>query len=187
MFQNFQTATNKVSLLLIDRSIDVSTVALYQEETAFDKINNLLPNLCSTSNDVQVDLRKFLFDNEHKSILPGTLFHFSSDACRSLIEQYLALKPKECLLDVYRKFCDVYPLSGDVNKKTFRISAESIKTQMKNGLRVNKKAFIENIDLLQIISAYCQIHDASSTKQLEFEKLTTYIKVSSFDLISKLK
>jgi hypothetical protein len=43
--------------------------------------------------------------------------------------------------------------------------------------RVNKKAFLENIDLLQIISAYCQINDATSTNQLEFDKLISYVKV----------
>jgi hypothetical protein len=43
--------------------------------------------------------------------------------------------------------------------------------------RVNKKAFFENIDLLQMISAYCQINDPTSTKQSEFDKLISYVKV----------
>jgi hypothetical protein len=97
-------------------------------------------------------------------MLPGTFFHFSNDSCRILIEQFMAAKPKvkyllydffqfkfdhsmttlkveiinlkECLLDVYRKLCEIYPLNDtNKDKKTFRINAESIKTQIKNGLR----------------------------------------------------
>ena len=40
--------------------------ALFQDETVFDKINNLLPNLNATSNDVQINLKSFLFDNKFK-------------------------------------------------------------------------------------------------------------------------
>lgn len=43
--------------------------------------------------------------------------------------------------------------------------------------RNNSKQVLENIDLIQIISAYCQISDQQSTKYLEFDKLASLAKV----------
>ena len=64
------SAANKCSLLLVDRNLDLSVTSLYHEETVFDKINNLLPNLnCN-------------------------YFHFSNESCCSLIELFLSSKPK---------------------------------------------------------------------------------------------
>lgn len=173
-----------MSLLLIDRNLDLASPALFQEETIFDKINNLLPNLNPTSSDVQINLKHFLFDNKFKSMVPGNLFHFSNDACRSLVEQFLLAKPKECLLEVYKKLSEILPL-GEKEKKTHRINSEALKVQMKNGLKGNKKAFYQNIDLIQMVSAYCQINDAKCTKQLEFDKLISYTKVLTQNILNK--
>ena len=41
---------------------------------------------------------------------------------------------KECLLEVYRKLSEVFPAS-DKDKKTFRISSDSLKSQMKAGAK----------------------------------------------------
>ena len=64
--QRKKSATNKVSLLLIDRNLDLCTISLFHEETVMDKISNMLPNLTSTSNDVKIDLRTLLFENKFK-------------------------------------------------------------------------------------------------------------------------
>jgi hypothetical protein len=134
--QRRKSAVNKVSLLLIDRNMDVSTVSLFHEETTFDKINNLMPSLTLTSNDVRVDLRQFLFENAHKSVAPGTFFHFSTDSCRNLVEQFLSAKPKECLLDVYKRLCESLPSSeSSKDKKMVRINADALKNQIRNGVK----------------------------------------------------
>ena len=123
-----------MSLLLIDRNLDISISSLFQEETTFDKINNLLPNLNSSSSDVQINLEQFLFESTFKSMCPGNFFHFSTESCRGLVEQFMLAKPKECLLEVYKKMCEAFPMS-EKDKKTFRINSESLKNQMKNGLK----------------------------------------------------
>ena len=46
--------------------------------------------------------------------------------------------------------------------------------------RVNKKSFFENVDLLQIICAYCLINDSQNARQVEFDKLISYVKVRLF-------
>jgi len=132
--QRKKTAKNKVSLLLIDRNLDLAAPALFQEETIFDKMNNLLPSLNTFSNDVQIELKSFLFDSDLKTIPIGNFFHFSNDACRSLVEQFLVAKPKECLLEVYKKLCEVLPLS-EKEKKTHRINTEALKLQIRNGFK----------------------------------------------------
>ena len=53
-------------MLLIDRNLDLSMGSLYHDETVFDKITNMMPGLSLTSNDVRVDLQKFLFDNKYQ-------------------------------------------------------------------------------------------------------------------------
>ena len=50
---------------------------------------------------------------------------------------------------------------------------------VKKHSRGNKKTFFDNIDLLQIICAYCQINDSQNTRQVEFDKLISYVKVKN--------
>lgn len=88
------SAANKCSLLLVDRNLDLSVASLYHEETVFDKINNLLPNLNCNSSDLKINLNEFLFDNKFKSMIHGNYFHFSNESCCSLIELFLSSKPK---------------------------------------------------------------------------------------------
>ena len=44
--------------------------------------------------------------------------------------------------------------------------------------RNNKKLFYDYLDFIQIVSAYCQISDPQSSKQIEFDKLISYVKVN---------
>lgn len=43
--------------------------ALFHEETVFDKINNIMHNLNPQSNDVKLDMRNFLFENNFKRLV----------------------------------------------------------------------------------------------------------------------
>lgn len=119
----------------------MSIAALFHDETVFDKMSNLMPNLSFASNDIRVDLKSFLFDSPFRSILPGNLFHHSSEACQSLLEQFLCAKSKECLLDVYRKVCEVLPAATEVSKekKILKVNTDTIKNQIKNGYKLEKK------------------------------------------------
>lgn len=51
--------------------------------------------------------------------------------------------------------------------------------------RNDTKSIIENIDLIQIISAYCQISDQKSTKHLEFDKIASFVKVMTQNVLNK--
>ena len=64
--QRRKSATTKASLVLIDRNLDLSSVALFHEETTLDKMVNLLPPLANTSTDVRVDLARFLYPDQFK-------------------------------------------------------------------------------------------------------------------------
>ncbi|RNA41962.1 sec1 family domain-containing 2 [Brachionus plicatilis] len=179
-----KNSPNKVTLLLIDRNMDLSMNALFHEETIFDKINNIMVNLNPQSNDVQIDLRNFLFENNFKSILPGNYFHTSTEKCDNLIQTFFSLKPKECLLDVYRKLCEIFPIN-ESGKKAVRINSESIKSQIRNGIKTNKKAFMEHLDLVQIICAYCQISDSQIPRQQSFDKLISFSKSITQNILDK--
>lgn len=79
---------------MIDRNLDLSTVALFHNETVFDKMNNLLPNLNDISNDLRVDLGEMLFNNKSQSMQYGSFFHYANKECCQLIESILLTKPK---------------------------------------------------------------------------------------------
>jgi hypothetical protein len=134
--KNIANQNQKVSLLLIDRNLDLPMISLFHEETLFDKISNLLPNLSNASNDVQIDLRTILFDNEYQSILPGNYFHFTTLSCEQLIEQFFISKPKECVIEIYRKLCEAIPQNETKERiKPSRINAETFKNQIKNSIK----------------------------------------------------
>lgn len=71
-------------------------------------------------------------------MLPGNLFQHSSEACLSLLDQFLCAKSKECLLDVYRKVCEVLPAAAEPSskeKKILKVNTETIKNQIKSGYK----------------------------------------------------
>ncbi len=45
--------------------------------------------------------------------------------------------------------------------------------------------FYDYVDLIQIITAYCQINDPQQSKQIEFDKLISYIKVLNQNILDK--
>ena len=51
--------------------------------------------------------------------------------------------------------------------------------------RVNERVWLENIDLVQVIMAYCQISDNLSARQREFDKLVGFIKVITANIFDK--
>ena len=59
-------------------------------------------------------------------MLPGCVLHFSNEACRQLFDMFAVSKPKECLLDIYRRVCETFPLR-EKDKKTARFSCDLIK------------------------------------------------------------
>ena len=70
-------AKAKLSLLLIDRNLDLASVALFHEETVFDKIMNILPELSSSSSDVQIDLRGYMFEQSFSRCVLFKLVRFA--------------------------------------------------------------------------------------------------------------
>lgn len=106
------------------------------------------------------------------------------------------------MLEVYRKVCEVFPLN-ESGKKAVRINSESIKTQIRNGmkyiykhyfnkfyqyiLRSNKKAFMEHLDLIQIITAYCQLSDSHAPRQHSFDRLISFSKNITQNILDKDK
>lgn len=48
--------------------MDLSMNALFHDETIFDKVINVMPNINSQSNDIQIDMRNFLFENNFKKL-----------------------------------------------------------------------------------------------------------------------
>ena len=44
---------------------------------------------------------------------------------------------------------------------------------------------MENIDLIQVIAAYCQITDSQSSRISEFEKLSSFLKVLTQNMLNK--
>lgn len=44
---------------------------------------------------------------------------------------------------------------------------------------------MENIDLIQVIAAYCQITDSQNSRLLEFEKISTFVKLLTQNILNK--
>lgn len=51
--------------------------------------------------------------------------------------------------------------------------------------RANERVLLENFYLIQVIMAYCQVNDSLSAQQREFDKLVSYIKVLTTNILDK--
>jgi len=100
-----KTATNKISIMLVDRTLDLATATSFTSETLLDSILMTLHRLPGHTNDVCVDVSPLCtahscFEGDSPAVFPGCLAHPQDADCVNILSAMLLKKPKKCLMDI---------------------------------------------------------------------------------------
>ncbi|XP_058791912.1 sec1 family domain-containing protein 2-like [Phymastichus coffea] len=177
--QNFTAAVNrrkgsmahkKLSLILIDRTLDLSSATTHNSESILGRILCTLPHLPHHHNDVAVQMHSLSLKGEECSssfMVPGCLATKNDEAMNILFNK----KQKEVLLTLNKMLIDMTrnKESPKPSKITTRITAHSLeKGIQKFRDSESVETLCKNSKNLQFISAVVQALKSNKTSQIEF-------------------
>ncbi|XP_067140631.1 sec1 family domain-containing protein 2-like [Centruroides vittatus] len=168
-----KTSGRKVSLLLIDRTLDLAGPLSQNCHSMLDRIIRILPHLPGHTCDVAVDMGAL------SSSFSGQVFGISllapgcladeSEISTTILDYLLLKKQKDCLMHVNRLVVEKATKHGfDIESGilTRRITADQIEKHVKL-FRNNFRALNDNIGLLQCALAVVQTMQHSNSNILD--------------------
>ncbi|KAM9330393.1 sec1 family domain-containing protein 2 [Gastrophryne carolinensis] len=103
-------AQSKASLLLIDRTLDVTGAVGHHGDSLAEKMLSILPRIPGHTNDVMInmdELTNLRLDGENEGIIaPGCVSQPHDSSARSLWESIMNMKQKEAVMEVRRHLVD---------------------------------------------------------------------------------
>ncbi|KAL4237716.1 Sec1 domain-containing protein 2 [Mactra antiquata] len=154
-----KTMTDKASLVLIDRTLDLSSVCSYNTETLMDRIQQVLPRLPGHVTDINIDMSPLCQVQSgygEQTVSSGCLANQTGSQVH--IQTLIAGKQKEALMDVNRQLieaatdCDL-PVS--LKGKPTRVTAEQLNSTL-NLFKGKYKEIAKHLDWLQVAMATTQ-------------------------------
>lgn len=169
--QRRKSAQSKVSLLLVDRHMDLMTPCQHQSEVLMDKLTSTLPRLSGHHNDIKVDMTPLCrVNSESKEIIaPGSLAGSKGQTTQSHLLPFLKSKVKEGLMEVNRSIVEAAStekLPVKLSGKPGRVTAEQLDNTLKL-FKGNYKAISNHLETVQVAMATCQCLKSSQNKEYE--------------------
>ncbi|XP_033732096.1 sec1 family domain-containing protein 2-like [Pecten maximus] len=178
-----KSAQTKVSLLLVDRHLDLMTPCQHQSEVLMDKVTSILQRLPGHRNDVNVDMTPLCrVNSESKEVIaPGSLAGSKGQTTHSHLLPLLNSKVKEGLMEVNRSLVEAAStekLPLKLSGKPGRVTAEQLDNTLKL-FKGNYKAISNHLETVQVAMATCQCLKSSQNKEYELQGSTEKLMMQS--------
>lgn len=167
-----KTASNRCSLILIDRTLDLASVTTHNTESLLDRILAVLPRLPGHTSDVAVNMSP-ICDAKVSSPLgnivltPGCLAHPNFDHCLQVLEWLVNKPQRDILLNLHHHLSTLAPGGGsDRVGKLTRVTPHTIDKQVAM-FRGHTEAIYQCSGLLQQALAVTQTLRSPRSSQLD--------------------
>ena len=169
-----KTALNKASVILIDRTLDLSTPSKTSFKTILDKIKAMLPEFPGHRNDVQIEMGPLFGmksdSAETETFCGGCLansFHLKkTEATASWLDKFvMADEENKVVKDLHTELCEALQITPNKKKVTTSHLERDIL-----GFKDDYEVIKANLDTIQRASALVQA-GKNSEKTREFEQL----------------
>ncbi|NXS85389.1 SCFD2 protein, partial [Erpornis zantholeuca] len=171
-----RTATNKASVIFVDRTLDLVGAVGHHGDNLAEKILSVLPKLPGHKTDVtvnMVELTALQTSDETCSIIaPGCL---ADPAAKALWESFINLKQKEAVMEARRHLVEAASRENlPIKMSMGRVTPEQLSSYIQL-FRNNLKALENHCGLLQLVLATVQTLKHPQTSKwdnfLAFERL----------------
>lgn len=164
--QRRKSAPHRMSVVIVDRTLDLATPASVDSKCFLDKLLCTLPHLPDHSNDVAVNmsqLAQVTVDSIHdESLFPGCLAH-QNVVCQNVIEWLLHKKDRDILINLHQILRS--QLSPE-SKISTRVKPEGLEKDVRQ-FRGNLEKIRQNSGILQIALAVVQALTGEHAEELE--------------------
>ncbi|XP_064398020.1 sec1 family domain-containing protein 2-like isoform X2 [Halichondria panicea] len=172
-----KVATQRCSLLLVDRTLDLFGPTTHQSDTLVDRILKTLFRPSHTSSDVCVDMSPVVGCEGVKGVARGSLAQPNDDRAQQLLKSLVHSRQKESLMEVSRCLLDSLSqegLSVKLTGKLARPSAVQLKAFL-HQFREQPGAYESQRGVLQLACAVVQALEAPSSQ--DWDKMASIEKV----------
>ncbi|CAG5045028.1 unnamed protein product [Parnassius apollo] len=126
-----KNCSNPISLIIVDRTLDLCGVTSYSMESVLDKVMSVLPRFPGHSNDVAVDMSPLCEANvishpDDVQLSPGCLYHANDDACIQTFDYMVNKSQKEVMFDLYNKLSKVDVQKSPGLKTLLKVTPQSV-------------------------------------------------------------
>jgi hypothetical protein len=174
--QRRKTASCRASLLLVDRTLDISSAVWHGQDSLLDKIFALLPRLAGHSSEVSVNMAPICAGTSNPNyvvVAPGCLGHPDDPSAMNLLNTLAVLKHKEALLEVNRLLVDAVAkeaLAAEITSNTSsargKVTLKQLESQVQL-FRCKVKSIRKCSGLLQLALAVIQTLNHSSNSKFD--------------------
>ncbi|XP_027741315.1 sec1 family domain-containing protein 2 [Empidonax traillii] len=174
-----RTATNKASVVFVDRTLDLAGAVGHHGDNLAEKILSVLPKLPGHKTDVKVNMVELTAlqttDETCSIIAPGCLAQPNDPAAKALWESFMNLKQKEAVMEARRHLVEAASRENlPIKMSMGRVTPEQLSSYIKL-FRNNLKALENHCGLLQLVLATVQTLKHPQTSKwdnfLAFERL----------------
>ncbi|XP_066993468.2 sec1 family domain-containing protein 2 isoform X1 [Anabrus simplex] len=164
-----KTASARCSLILVDRSLDLSIATGHSSESLLDRIVAVLPHLPGHSVDVAVNVAP-LTNSKVSSLLddmivaPGCLAHSDAEHCPQVLEWLVTARHKDVLLGLHQLLGTVMP--DGVQDTVRRVTPHALEKQVA-AFKGKPDALAQSCGLLQQALAVVQALKSPRTAHLD--------------------
>ncbi|XP_072949393.1 sec1 family domain-containing protein 2-like [Epargyreus clarus] len=126
-----KNCSNPVSLIIVDRTLDLAGVTSHSSESVLDKIMSTLPRFPGHSNDVAVDMSPICEANvishpDDIQLSPGCLYHANDDSCIQTFDYMINKSQKEVMFDLYNKLSKIDVQRSPSPKTLVKVTPQSV-------------------------------------------------------------
>ncbi|XP_075565256.1 sec1 family domain-containing protein 2 [Pelecanus crispus] len=172
-------ATNKASVIFVDRTMDLAGAVGHHGDNLAEKILSVLPKLPGHKTDVMVNMVELTAlqttDESCNIIAPGCLAQPNDPAAKALWESFMNLKQKEAVMEARRHLVEAASRENlPIKMSMGRVTPEQLSSYIQL-FRNNLKALENHCGLLQLVLATVQTLKHPQTSKwdnfLAFERL----------------
>nr|XP_026499658.1 sec1 family domain-containing protein 2-like [Vanessa tameamea] len=126
-----KNCSQPVSLIIVDRTLDLCGVTSHSMESVLDKIMAVLPKFPGHSNDVAVDMSPLCEANvishpDDIQLCPGCLYHGNDDSCAQTYDHMINKSQKEVMFDLYNKLSKLDVQKSPGPKTLLKVTPQSV-------------------------------------------------------------
>ncbi|XP_039288782.1 sec1 family domain-containing protein 2-like [Nilaparvata lugens] len=151
-----KNASQRSTLILIDRHLDIASVSKFNLDNMLDRIRASLPPLPGHSCDVAVDMTPISISKQKQSISPGCLAH--PDSTVPVFDWLLSGKQKDVLFNLQKEVFDTIPT---------RNTPQSFKKQISSTFSGQWDLIINKCGILQQSLAVVESLTSANNTKLE--------------------
>ncbi|XP_038209861.1 sec1 family domain-containing protein 2-like [Zerene cesonia] len=162
-----------ISLVIVDRTLDLCGVTSHSVESVLDKMMGILPKFPGQSNEIAVDMSALCEANvishpEDVQLSPGCLFHANDDSCLQTYDYMINKSQKEVMFDLYNKLSKIDVQKSPGPKTLLKVTPQSVE-KIITASKGNYEIISNHLGVLQQALGVVQM--LKSPKRVQFDLL----------------